>query len=343
VSSDEVIPIAAPAAITQLNTQGFAMANATVFSFGQINGAGVTDALFLKVFGGQVLTAFEEACVTRDKQLVRTISSGKSAQFPATWKVTAGYHTPGNEIVGQTANVNERIINIDDLLVSSVFFASIDDAKSHYDVHSEYSKQCGLQLAYAWDKNSLQVGVLAARAAATVTGGDGGTTFTSATTLYRTSATDLAAGLYSAAQTFDEKNIPEGDTKFGFVRPAQYYLLAQSTALLNRDWTYGMGGNYSTGSVVQIGGIQLVKTNHLPITDLTANQTANMKNTYNTDFSKTAALVMTKDAIGTVKLMDLATEMAYDVRRQGTLVVAKYAIGSGILRPECAVELKTTT
>jgi hypothetical protein len=41
--------------------------------------------------------------------------------------------------------------------------------------------------------------------------------------------------------------------------------------------------------------------------------------------------------------MDLSTEMAYDIRRQGTLVVAKYAIGSGILRPECAVELKTTT
>jgi hypothetical protein len=298
VSSDEVIPIAAPAAITQLNTQGFAMANATVFSFGQINGAGVTDALFLKVFGGQVLTAFEEACVTRDKQLVRTISSGKSAQFPATWKVTAGYHTPGNEIVGQTANVNERIINIDDLLVSSVFFANIDDAKSHYDVHSEYSKQCGLQLAYAWDKNSLQVGVLAARAAATVTGGDGGTTFTSATTLYRTSATDLAAGLYSAAQTFDEKNIPEGDTKFGFVRPAQYYLLAQSTALLNRDWTYGMGWQRTaTGKIHShrrhpVGEDQ-PPSDHRPHGEP---ESRTMKNTYNADFSKTAALVMTKDA-----------------------------------------------
>jgi hypothetical protein len=317
------------------------MANATVLSIGQINGAGVTDALFLKVFGGEVLTAFDEANVVQDKHTIRQISSGKSAQFPATWKVAAGYHTPGTEIVGQTSNLAERIINIDDLLLASVFVANIDEAKSHYETRSEYSKQCGLALAYQWDKNVLQTGVLAARAAATVTGGYGGTTFTSATTLYRTSATDLAAGLYSAAQTFDEKDIPEGEQKFAFVRPAQYYLLAQSTALINRDW---MGaGSYSDGKILRIGGLEIVKTNHLPITDLTANQVANMKNTYNSDFSKTACLVMTRQAVGTVKLMDLATEMAYDIRRQGTLVVAKYAIGHGILRPECAIELKTTT
>ena len=317
------------------------MANATVLNIGQVNGGGATDALFLKVFGGEVMTAFEEANVVMGKHKVRQISSGKSAQFPATWKVAAGYHTPGAEIVGQLSNVAERIINIDDLLVASVFIANIDEAKSHYETRGEYSKQCGLALAYNWDKNVLQTGVLAARAAATVTGAFGGTAFTSTTTLYRTSAVDLAAGIYAAVQTFDEKDIPEGDAKFCFVRPAQYYLLAQSTALINRDW---MGaGSYSDGKILRIGGAQIVKTNHLPITDLTANQVAAMKNTYNADFSKTAALLMTGDAVGTVKLMDLATEMAYDIRRQGTLVVAKYAIGHGILRPECAVELKTTT
>jgi hypothetical protein len=317
------------------------MANATVLNIGQINGAGVTDALFLKVFGGEVMTAFEEANVVMDKHTVRQIASGKSAQFPATWKVSAAYHTPGAEIVGQTSNLNERIINIDDVLLASVFIANIDEAKSHFETRSEYAKQCGLALSYQWDKNVLQTGVLAARASATVTGGFGGTQLTSTTTLYRTSATDLAAGIYAAVQAMDEKDIPEGDTKYCFVRPAQYYLLAQSTALINRDWG-GMGA-YAEGTILKIGGAPIVKTNHLPITDLTASQVAAMKNTYNADFSKTAALVMTKSAVGTVKLMDLATEMGYDMRRQGTLLIAKYAIGHGILRPECSVELKTTT
>lgn len=56
------------------------MANATVTQFGQINGAGDDDALFLKVFGGEVLAAFNARNVFMDKHTVRSISSGKSAQ-----------------------------------------------------------------------------------------------------------------------------------------------------------------------------------------------------------------------------------------------------------------------
>lgn len=318
------------------------MANATPIRLGEVNLGGADDALFLKVFAGEVLGAFDEANVTQDKHVIRNIQSGKSATFPATWKVTASYHTPGAEVVGQTTPINERVINIDNLLIAPVFMANIDEAKNHFEVRSEYAKQCGFALANQWDKNVLQVGVLAARAAATVTGGPGGTTLTSTTTLYRTSATDLAAGIYAGVQAMDEKDVAMGEERAGFVRPAQYYLLAQSTALLNRDWTYGMGGNYAEGKIVQIAGVPIIKTNHLPITDLTGSQTADMKNTYGADFSKTACLIMHRYAVGTVKLMDLAVESEYDIRRQGTLTVAKYAIGTGILRPECAVELKTT-
>lgn len=318
------------------------MANATPTRIGQINAAGATDALFLKVFGGEVLTAFDELNVTQDKHVIRTIASGKSAQFPATWKVVAGYHTPGAEIVGQSSNLAERLINIDDLLLASVFIANIDEAMSHYETRSEYAKQCGLALANAWDKNVLQVGILAARAAATVTGAFGGTSLTSTTTLYRTSAVDLVAGINAAAQAMDEKDIPADVEKFTYVRPAQFYLLSQYTPIQSRDFST-TGQKFDMAKLPFVGGTSVIKTNHLPITDLTASQVSAMKNTYGADFSKTAALVSTKDAVGTVKLLDLAVESQYDVRRQGTLLVAKYAIGTGILRPECAVELKTTT
>lgn len=313
------------------------MSNATVLSFGKANGSGATDALFLKVFGGEVLAAFEENNVVMDKHTVRQISSGKSAQFPATWKVTSGYHTPGTEILGQASNVNERVVTIDDLLIASAFIANIDEAKSHYDVRSVYSKECGRALAINWDKNVLQVGVLAARAAATVTGANGGTVLTSASTLYKTSSTDLAAGIYAGVQAMDEKDIPETEEKNCFVKPAQYYLLAQDKNLLSRDWAAG-NGNYKDGMIMSIGGAHIVKTNHLPTSNIASGPSA-----YLGDFSRTAFLLMTKQAVGTVKLLDLAQEMQYDIRRQGTLIVAKYAVGHGILRPECAVEGKTTS
>jgi hypothetical protein len=58
------------------------MSNAVVSNIGQIAGSGDTKALFLKVYGGEVITAFETANSTIDKHMVRTISTGKSAQFP---------------------------------------------------------------------------------------------------------------------------------------------------------------------------------------------------------------------------------------------------------------------
>jgi hypothetical protein len=46
-----------------------------------------------------------------------------------------------------------------------------------------------------------------------------------------------------------------------------------------------------------------------------------------------------KSAIGTVKLMDLAVESEYSMSKQATLMLAKYAMGHGILRPEAAVSV----
>jgi hypothetical protein len=315
------------------------MANAVTLNIGQVNGAGATDAMFLKVFSGEVLTAFETASVTRDKHFVRTIPSGKSASFPATWKVTGGYHTPGTEIVGQTSNVAERVITIDDLLLSSVFIPNIDEAKNHFDYRSTYSNECGVFLGTNWDKNILQVGLLAARASATVTGAFGGSSLTSAGTLYKTSAVDLVAGITAAAQTMDEKDVPQGQRRFTYVRPAQYYLLAAtpSTLLVNRDYVAG-NGDLSKAQVGEVAGTMLVKTNNLPNSNIASGPVA-----YQGDFSKTAFLTMTEAAVGTLKLLDLQSEMEYDMRRQGTLIVAKYLMGHGILRPECSVEGKTTT
>lgn len=312
------------------------MANATPLRVGSNNGASDKDELFLKVYGGEVLSAFETANVTLDKHIVRQIKSGKSASFPATWKVSANYHTPGTELVGQTSNVSERIITIDDQLIADVAIPNIDEAKNHYDYRSEYSAQAGIALANAWDKNVLQTGVLAARASATVTGGPGGTALTSLTTLYRTSATDLAAGIYAGVQAMAEKDIPLTDI-FAYIRPAQYYLLAQTPTLFNSQYAAG-NGNYADGSILRIGGAKLVMTNQLPITNISTGLTK-----YQGDFSKTAFLLMNRSAVGTVKLLDLAQEMGWDMRRQVTLLLAKYAIGTGILRPECAVEGKTTS
>ena len=72
--------------------------NTTPSRAGQINSAGDVSALFLKKFAGEILTTFEENNVFKPLHTVRTIESGKSAQFPVTGIATASYHTPGENI-----------------------------------------------------------------------------------------------------------------------------------------------------------------------------------------------------------------------------------------------------
>lgn len=310
------------------------MAAATPSRVGQINQAGATDALFLKVYGGEVLTAFEENNVFTPHHMVRQISNGKSAQFPVTWKATAAYHTPGAEIGGTAISHAERVISIDELLIAPAFIANIDEAKNHYDVRSIYTTEQGRELAYKYDTNVAAVGILAARAAATITGGNGGAQLTDAT--FATSGSALAGGIWDCAQNFDEKDVPEQD-RAAFFKPAQYYLINQDTTVLNKD--YGGAGSYSEGGVLKVANISIMKSNHLPTTDLSADATVSPS--AQGVFTNTIGLCMQKMAVGTVKLLDMGLESDYMVNRQGTLLVAKYAVGHGILRPECSVEFKT--
>lgn len=307
------------------------MTTANTALFGAVNSSGDRNALFLKLFGGEIMTAFEESNVFLDKTMVRSISSGKSAAFPATWRVTAGYHTPGTEILGQNTNTNERTITIDDMLVASVFIADIDEAKAHYDVRSVYSKECGRALSRTLDRNLAQLGCLAARASATVQGAFGGSVLSNAS--YATDGGVLASGIFAAGQALDEKDIPEDD-RYAFVRPAQYQLLAQTTNVINRDW--GGSGSYADGKVLKLDNIAVIKTNNLP-----QSVVADGMAQYRGDFTNTRCLVMHKAAIGTVKLLDLSTDMERQLSKLGHLIVARYLVGSDVLRPECAVELRT--
>ena len=321
------------------------MANATVSNLGQANTSGDTQALFLKVFAGEVLTAYEEACVTSDKHTVRAISSGKSAQFPITGKTTAAYHTPGSEILGSAVPTNEVVITIDDLLISSAFIANIDEAMNHYDVRSIYSTEIGRALAYTYDKHILNLLLKAARGSSPVTGESGGGKVTSATALSDTSGEALIASLFNAAAILDGKNVPEED-RYAYLSPTAYNLLAQNTKVMNTLWN-GVG-SYSNANVLKVAGINIVKTNHAPYGTTVSGAPAAGSQGAGTDVTKygvvatnSVAVVAHKSAVGTVKLMDLAMESEYDIRRQGTLMVAKYAMGHGVLRPAAAVEIAT--
>ena len=324
------------------------MSNATVSRLGLVDNTGTDfDALFLKVFSGEVLSAFTRNNIFNEQlHSVRTITSGKSAQFPVLGTATASFHTPGNLLTGgNQIRHGERVISIDDLLIADVFVSRLEELKNHYDIRSQYADELGKALAKTYDENVAKMIAQASRASSTLTGIAGGLTLTLAsgnTASSDVTGDEIAAAIYDIAQTFDERDIPPTD-RFCVLPPAEYYKLAESaTRTVNVDVNPGGGnGSFASGNVQQVAGIPILKSNNVPQSNRSAASGEN--NAYNGDDSKTIGLVFHKSAVGTVKLMDMTTEITgndYATMYQGTLMVAKYALGHGILRPECAATIK---
>jgi hypothetical protein len=338
------------------------MANTLPSRLGLVNNAGTAvDALFLKVFSGEILTTFEEFNVMKGLHTIRTIANGKSAQFPVTGIASAAYHTPGENIADSTAGYlsqikhAEKVINIDDVLLASTFIANIDELKNHYDVRSIYAKELGKALAKRFDLATMKTLVGAARSASTITGGKAGIQIDSNSGgVAALSGAEIQAALFAAAQKLDENDIPDDGQRFAILKPKDYYtLIASGEDVVNRD--FGGRGDVASGRIPMVAGINLYKSNHLAdvAVDLSGTTTGDGEANnepfggataggpgYNGDLSATEIIGGHPSAIGTVKLLDLATESDYKVELQGSLFVAKYAMGHGILRPEAAFEIK---
>jgi len=326
------------------------MSNASPVKFGNANsGSTRDDALFLKVFAGEVITSFDRASKTQGADMVRSISNGKSASFPVMGRIGAEYHAVGAEILGSAVNSAEKVITINDLLISSVFVSNIEEAKNHWDVRSAYSTEMGRALSFQKDKHILQTIGQATLASANVTGGDATSNITNtgiASSTDATAANAMIDAIFAAAKELDANYVPSEGRKC-FMRLEEYYKLANATNAVNVDFSGGANGGVASGRVLQIAGIRLISVPHFVTGNINSgvdqgSATQGGSNPQAVNLTAYEGLFCHPTAVGTVKLMDLAIDMEYDVRRQGTLLVAKYAMGHGVLRPDAAFEIKTS-
>ena len=343
------------------------MSNMTESRLGLNQGGSDNFELFLKTFSGEVLAAFEERNVMMPLHTVRTITSGKSAQFPLTGTATAGYHAPGDEILGTAIDHSERVINIDNLLVASAFIANIDEAMNHYDVRSIYASELGYALANHADKACIRSAIAGSLDTTDVLGS---TSAGSTVTTGGTTGDDIIDGIIDAAKGMDENNIPMGD-RFCVLTPTSFYNVLKAAggadtaaAVLNKDYGPGASVLQGGGQTIRVAGVNCYMSNHIPTADegtatgALGDGTDGVRNDPFVDAGATGAVaaegysgidfqnyqgvVFHRSGIGTVKLMDLAIESDYLVQNQGTLMVAKYAMGHNYLRAGACVGLKSS-
>ena len=308
----------------------------TVQVSGQNAGAGDRLASFLKVFSGEVLTAFERTTVTMNRHITRSISSGKSAQFPVMGRAAAKYLAPGASLDDQRSQIqhNEKVIVIDGLLTSDVLITDIDEAMLHYDARAEYSRQIGEALAIGADGAVIAEAVAISQVAENLPGlGTGGSIqVASVTNLAVPSPTlgkEILEALATARMRLTKNRVPASDRYF-YCTPESFASILQ--ALLPNTANYGAPiADPVTGTIKGVHGFEIIEVPHFE------QGGADTKHAFPVGLvGKVAGLVMHRSAVGTVKLKDLALERARRPEFQADQIIAKYAMGHGGLRPEAA-------
>jgi len=276
--------------------------------------------LALKIFSGEVLTAFAARNVFMPLVNVRTINSGKSAQFPVIGRYAEGdilTHTPGDDITINNILAGEKVITINNRKYASVFIDDWEEAVAHYEVRGQYSTEIGNALAAKVDK--AVVAQLDACAAASPETGQ--PSVIADLTLGATPTADtMVEAIFEASRKMEENDI-YGE-KVCVVTPEAYYNLVQSTKAVNRDYTTSNNGGIDSGQVFRIAGVPIMMSNHVG--------------------SGMWGYVFTNQAVGVVKLMDIKSEANYIPEKLGTLMTSHYAMGEGVLNPGCSVRLSQT-
>jgi hypothetical protein len=189
----------------------------------------------------------------------------------------------------------------------------------------------------------------------------------------------IVENLFKACQALDEKDAPKEGRVCVLSPGAYYDVLNSDRAInTDWNAGGGANGAIYQNRVASVAGFRLLTSNHLGVNSYTngqsyvglSNQSAvtrgerpNYINGRDGSDGQAASgtvdyfqdeqgntssiancfgLCFTKEAVGTVALKDVSMQMTgseFKAMTQSTMMVASYAVGHGILRPECAVSL----
>lgn len=333
-------------------------------------------ALFLKLFAGEVLDAFDEYNVMAPLIGHRMVPrGGKSAQFLVTGRAVANGLLP--TAAGGITNIlqdsvylnqiksNEKEVFLDGPIISASMITEFDELRAQYDVRQGHAEELGKGIAEEYDVRALLMAINGARSASliTATGPDndrGGIRAVDAD--FNSNGASAVATLFALKRRFDAKFVPAID-RHVIITPECYSNLAQQTDLLNRDWVPGKNGDFADGTVFKVAGFQLhvsarlksadgaglpdtsgAATNRLGALNLYQGNTApNATNGGSAiaagKYDTTVAIAFHKSGVGSVDLLGMTLESDYKLEYQSTLMVAKKLCGLSWLRPEACAEV----
>jgi len=321
---------------------------------GQKPGGGDQD-LFLRNFAGDVLTAYEQVNKFEATMFTKTIGSGRSDVFPVIGrKLDAFEHGIGQLVVGGDISSNEVEITTDRPLVDAIFLDEIEEIMTYYEIRAPYAQKLAESISLVFDRRAAITSIQAARTTAPIAPN---TTYAGLVIPNDDLLTDVGTIVDSIFQAWEYKNDFDisGEESDVFLRSKQYSLLSRSERLEPKIHTGG--SNISSGTTGSLAGMNIILAPHLPKKKyvapgagggaggaLLAYESADELNPkYRLDCSQTVGLIKSRHAAALLNRRGIRTTMTYKEDRLGWLMMISRACGFGVLRPECSIELATST
>ncbi len=333
--------------------------------------------LWLSVFSGETLAAYDQSNIFEQLVDHKVLSGGVAWEFPVTGTVSivsawnAGVELSGNSSTTASSTI---AVKLDKRPIAAHFeIDNIDLMQSQWEFRAELARQAGLSLANARDKQiAAYIGRAAAEAplASDPRGIVAGPVFPSL--LFK----DLGAGINTAATGPERSaaalealraaedfvvwlqtiNAPT-DGVYMAVTPRAFQDIralgvarTQATAQASQpmfggaELAGGLGMGLSQGlnnltDSLDYMGVKIIKSNHLPVANYAAGAIGEAR--YNLQFADAGCvgLIFQKACVASLKLQGLKVDTVDDVRRNTTFTVASAMNGTGVLRPECAAML----
>lgn len=326
--------------------------------------AGSDAKLWLPIWSGEVLHAYDEYNMFEGRVTTQTIASGREKQFPITGTVglksawAAGEYLYG----GTDATAGNFAVSLDSRPMAAYFeLDNIDLMITQWEYRQELARQAGLTLANTRDKQIANF--IAGAASVPLTAADPRSLslpvpfdLSAVGTIAENSAEE-ALEVLQAIEEFNvecqENDVPMG-TAFCAVPPKLFQAIrrlgvAESQAQAHNmqpmfggvAMAGGLGGGLKDGmasiqdSLVYMGAT-IIKSNHVPTVNYGADTVGEERYEIAGATAAVRGLIWMPDCVAALRKTGLVVDTEDDVRRNTTFTVASMLSGTGILKPELA-------
>ena len=321
--------------------------------------------LWLPIWSGEVLHAYDEYRCFEPMVTSKSIASGRSMEFPITGTVdlqpawAAGQYLVGGEDAAST----QFAVELDKRPMAAHFeLDNVDLMITQWEYRQELARQAGQTLANARDKQIARFLVFAGAAAKLSADPRSGLLYPAPGVIGDVAAgitADIALELLESIEDYtvelQENDVPVGPT-FCAVTPRMFQAIrrlgvaetgtdAQNTQPMFGGTAVagGLGAPFQQGlnalsDSLRYMGVTIIKSNHIPtVNDPAALGVCSVGEArYGADFGDAGvqSIMWQADAVAAIRKTGLDVDTEDDIRRNTTFTVASIMAGTGILRPE---------